>query len=259
MRRLALALFLAVTASAAQAAPRKAAPASPEVRGLSSSDPAVVRESIESLGMEGTRVAAEAITARLALGLDRELTLVALDALGILQHKPASEVVAPLARHRDATVRLRAVQTLIALEPKDARETLERGLDDLDPRVRAECARALARLGNRGSLPVLFRALDAGQLEAALAIAAHGDEAAIRKLATYLGRVPFAAMTEALAQVLGRADLERRLRLDVVSRLVELATPEVKYFFEDVADSLPGSADDPVKRAVRDAAFRIVD
>lgn len=261
MRKLALGLAVSLLSSTALAAPKKApvqAPP-PEIAGLDADDAVIVRESIESLGMLGTPAAAEAIAARLSRGLPRDLTLVALDALGILQQRVAVPVVEKLTRHRDETIRLRALQTLVALDAPLLRGTLERGLDDPSAEVRAECVQALVRHGHRSSVPVLFRALDAGELGAALPIAVHGDDAAVRRLSSYLGRVPFTAMAEPMARALAREDLERRLRLDLVGRLVELATPEIKYFLEDLAGTLPGPSNDPVKRAVSDAAFRIVD
>src|SRR5690606_26782981 len=95
MRKLALGLAVSLLSSTALAAPKKApvqAPP-PEIAGLDADDAVIVRESIESLGMLGTPAAAEAIAARLSRGLPRDLTLVALDALGILQQRVAVPVV----------------------------------------------------------------------------------------------------------------------------------------------------------------------
>lgn len=235
------------------------ASASP-LEALSSNDADEVREAIEELSLSGDPEAARAIRSLLEGGLPRALTESAIDALVMLEDKESLPLLLALANHRDTSVRMRALEAATILGPAPQLEQIFlRALEENEPKVRAIAIQGLVRHGSKASLPTLERALARRDYAAAEAIAQLGAEANIRPLIALAGRVPLDELRGAFAVILKRAELGERLRLDALSALVELATPEVKYFLEDLAPTLPGGARDRVRRAVNDAAFRIMD
>ena len=101
-----------------------------------------------------------------------------------LQQVPAGKSLIPeLLRHRDRIVRVNAAK-LVADHPNagDFREIVL-ALEDSDPGVRRDCARALGQLGNPAALKPLFRLLSDDnwfvRAEAAIALGKIGDARAI--------------------------------------------------------------------------------
>lgn len=252
-RALFLCAFIAIVGSAPRAG------ASPSAA-LESGNADVVREAIEELSLTGDPAAAEAIRGLLERGLPRALTESAIDALVMLEDRASLPLLLSLSRHRDVSIRTRALEAASILGPTPGLEqALLRALEENTREVRAVAVRGLMRHGSKAAVPTLQRALERREYAAAGAIAQLGDEPAIRQLIALLGRAPFDELRGAFEVILKRAELGERLRLDALSALVELATPEVKYFLEDLAPTLPGGARDRVRRAVSDAAFRIMD
>ena len=228
--------------------------------GLESGNAEEVRGAIEELSLTGSPEAAAAIRARLERGLPLALTESAIDALVMLEDRDSLDLLVRLTRHRDASVRKRALEASSILGTSERVEPiLLRALEERDPAVRRVALGGLKRLATTRSLPILERALEKREFGAAEIIAKVGEEEQVRPLIGLLGRVPFEDLRGAFETILKRAELGERLRLDALSALVELATPEVKYFLEDLAPTLPGGARDRVRRAVSDAAFRILD
>ncbi len=106
-----------------------------------------------------------------------------LAAIALEQVPAVKSLTIELLRHRDRIVRVNAAK-LVADQPKagDFREIV-RALEDPDPDIRRDCARALGRLGNPAALKPLFRLLSDDnwfvRAEAATALGKIGDARAI--------------------------------------------------------------------------------
>lgn len=216
-----------------------------------------IRLGIETLGLSPTPRAADALAARVRRGLPPALLEAALSTFGAMQQPTSVSVVLELALHRDAGVRAKAIEVLGTLGGQEAITAMRRGLDDASPVVRVAAVRALNAAQDRGSVPVLMRAFDRGVLEAAEAIGHLGNAEEVRALLGHLGIAPFETIMPGLAEALVRADLPQRVRLDIVARITELGTENARRFFEQLQPTLPGPANDPVRRAVSDAILRI--
>ncbi len=216
-----------------------------------------VRLGIETLGLVPSPRAADALAARIRRGLPFDLLEDALTTLGAMQQRSSLPVVLELTRHRHGHVRAKAIATLGAIGGSDAVVAIRRGLDDPDRQVRIAAVRAMSAASDRTGVMMLMRAFDRGLLEAAEAIGHLGSPEEVRALLGHLGIVPFDTLMPGLGEALRRSDLPQRLRLDIVARLTELATQNVRVFFEMLLPTLPGPANDPVKRAINDAILRI--
>ncbi len=164
-----------------------------------------------------------------------------------------------LTTHRNAAIRAKAAQGVASLKPRGAAQSLALALGDADAQVRAAAAVGLGQLGARGSVDRLFLALEHGVLEASTSIGQLASAAEITRLLGYLGRLAFDGLSPALGEILARADVPERSKLDVVARLAELATSGAKMFLQDYVAALPPGAGGAVRRAAEDAAMRIVD
>lgn len=216
-----------------------------------------VQLGIETLGLAPSARGAVALVARARRGLPPDLLLAAISTLGAMQQREAIPFLVELSRHRRANVRGRALESLASIGGNEAKVALRRGLDDADAEVRVAAVRGIGSVGDTEALPLLVRAFDRGVYEAGDALGALGGADEVRFLVGHLGHAPLQVLLPGLGEALGRADLPQRLRLDVVARLTELATVEVRTFFESIAPSLPGPNGDPVRRAVADAIVRI--
>lgn len=256
MRRVGMALFsvlLAATSVAGAQRGRGNAEVTQAIELLDATDPDQVRGAIESLGLLGDPRGVEPIARRIRRGLPPEILDSAIDALTVLGRPEAGPVLFELASHRRPEVRVRAIQAIAATRPRGADRVLASALGDGDSTVRAAAASALGEVGATSSVDALFLALDRRVPEAAPAIGRVARPADVTRFLGYLGRLSFDLVTPALREMLQRTDLAERSRLEIVHRLGELATPEVRAFLEQVVDSLPPA----VRRAAEDAIGRI--
>jgi len=229
---------------------------------LQSNDPAQIRSGIEAMGLIGNRRVIDPLAARIRAGLPTELLGAAVDTLMVLSRPEAGPILFELTTHRRPEIRLKAVQAIVASEPRGADRALITALSDMDPRVRAAAALGLGERGATSAVDPLFHALDRHVTEASTAIGQIANPAQIDRLLEYLGRLRFDALTPALSEVLARDDVPRAKKLDVIAKLSELATPEVKQFLQDYVASLPEprrGRPDPVREAAEDAILRIAD
>jgi hypothetical protein len=244
---------------------REEAPAavSPElaaaVAQLASSDEAVIQQGIEALGLAGTPDVVEPLAARIRRGLPPELLEMAVDTLIITGQASAGPVLITLVAHRRPEIRLKAVQGIASIKPRGAEQSLTLALGDSDPQVRAAAAVGLGAVGARGSVDQLFLALEHGVLEASTSIGQLATPAEAMRLLGYLGRLAFDAISPGLGELLARADLPDRTKLDLIARLAELATGGTKTFLQEFVAALPPTDRGPVRRAAEDAAMRIAD
>lgn len=221
---------------------------------VQSSDADSVQLGLETLGARGEARAVAPIAERIRSGLPSELTQFAVTTLGMIGRPEAGPVLIELLSHRQAEVRLAAVEAIAATEARGGGAALVRALDDMDGRVRSAAALGLGQLGHRPAVDTLFTALDRNVLEAATAIGQLATPEHLDRLTANLGRVPFDVLTPAFNELFARRDFAERAKLELVGRLAELATPQVKTYLTDLADQLPNGR---VKAAATDAAERI--
>lgn len=228
---------------------------------LAGSDPAALEEALMELVQVGSPDAVEAIANRIRRGLPRPLVVPFVETLGVLRHPSAGPVLVEVAVvHRHPDVRVAAIRALQACRPAGAADAVRERLGDPAPMVRAAAAVTLGALRDREAVDPLFRALDRQLYEAAPALASIVQDAEIPQLTGYLGRLPFDVMSPALTELLAREDVSERRKLDLIAQLQELGTSEVKYFLEQLADSIPATGRDArVRQAALDASLRIVD
>lgn len=226
---------------------------------LDSSEPDEIRAGIEALATVGTAGAVEPLAARVRRGLPADLLDLAVETLGVLGRPEAGPVLFQLSNHRRADVRLAAVSAITACRPDGASGALVSALSDADPRVRGAAATGLGQVGARDAIDTLFLALDRGVLEAASSIGQLATDAAVTRLLTYLGRIPFDGVAPAFDEVFARDDLGDAPKLEVIARLEELATAEVRSYLSALVDSYPPGSSSPVPAAAQQAIGRIAE
>jgi HEAT repeat protein len=201
---------------------------------LASANRDEVEAGIQSLGLVGTAAAVDPLIARIKKGLPPDLLETALFTLMALGQPSAGPLLVELSTHRRPEVRLRAVEAIAAIKPPGAEGALLSALSDSHPKVRSAAASALGEVGAHDAIEVLFHALDRGNLEASPAIGKVVKSDQAPRLLDYVGKVPFRSLGPALAEVLKRKDITDDIKLSVVGRLQEVATPEVKAFLGDL-------------------------
>lgn len=224
---------------------------------LDSSDRDQVQAAIESFGLLGSPAAIRPLATRIRAGLPPDLLSVAVDTLTVLGHRDAGPILFELSSHRRPEIRLLAVQGIQACNPPGADRALVAALSDASPEVRALAATTLGELNARSAVESLFLAFEHHVAEAGPALARLVDQEGARRLLGYLGTEPFATLRPILFSLLTRTDLPSRVRLDIIARVSELATAEVRALLEEVVSDGELSTRDPVRRAAEDAAGRI--
>jgi HEAT repeat protein len=217
---------------------------------MDSGKPKDIEAGIQTLGLLGTKDAVEPLATRIRQGLPADLLDQAITTLMALSQPNAGPILFELAAHRRPEIRLRAVEAIAATNPPGAEQALIAGLSDSDTKVRSAAATGLGEIGTKNSLEKLFLALDRGNFEASGAIGkivAPGD---VKRLVGYLGQLPFHSLGPALAQVLQRKDVPENAKLEIVVRLEEVGTPEVKGYLGDLVSSAGEALTPTVSRAL---------
>jgi len=216
-----------------------------------------VQTAIQSLGMLGSPAAVEPLSERIRDGLAPDLLEAAIDTLTVLGRAEAGPVLFELSTHRRPEVRVRAVQAIAACRPRGADRALATALSDASPDVRSAAARGLGEIGATSAIDSLFLAFDRDVPEAGPALGRLARPEHVARILESLGRVPFDQMRTVLSELLARRDLPSRAKIDVITRLAELATAEVRSFFQEFLAAAALPANDPVRRAAEDAITRI--
>jgi HEAT repeat protein len=238
----------AAAKSGAQAKPAKAAAKRKKAAGADKPNPAIenakgmmgsskrenVEAGIQSLGLLGTAEAVEPLAERIRQGLPPDLLETAIVTLMALGQPNAGAVLHELSMHRRPEVRLRAIEAIAATNPPGAERTLTAALSDADTRVRSAAAVGLGEIHASSAVEKLFLALDRGNMEASGAIGKIIAPTDVPRLSGYLGQVPFRNLGPALAEVLQRTDVAEKSKLEIVARLQEVGTPEVKGYLGDL-------------------------
>jgi hypothetical protein len=258
------------TASAkgsAKAREKKEAPISPQAKAaietakrlMASGKPKDVEAGIQSLGLLGTKEAVEPLAARIRDGLPPDLLEAAIVTLMALSQPNAGPILFELTAHRRPQIRLRAIEAIAASHPPGAEQALSAALSDDDTKVRSAAAVGLGDLGAKSALERLFLALDRGNLEASGAIGKVIAANDVHRLVSYLGKLPFHHLGPALAQVFLRPDVAESAKLEIVTRLEEVGTAEVKGYLGDLVTSSGQALAPNVSRALLHAMQEIAD
>jgi HEAT repeat protein len=225
---------------------------------LSSSDHDEIETGIQSLGLIGSAAAVGPLVDRVRLGLPPDLLEISIVTLMALGQPQAAPLFFELIEHRRPEIRVRAIEAIVALKPQGAEPFLQKALADQNPQVRSAAALALGELKATSSVELLFQALDHGNFEASVAIGQALRSDHVPRLLGYLGTVPFHSLAPALTEILQRKDISERDKLNVVSRVQDVGTREVKNYFGDVmratGDKLPANVSRAVLRAMQEIA-----
>lgn len=248
-----LALFALIAASP-RAADAQEMSFDDAVELVQTSDADSIRLGLETLGARGEARAVAPIAERIRSGLPTEIAEFAVTTLGVLGRREAGPVLIEMLSHRAPAVRLAAVEAIAAVKPRGGREALVAALDDMQPSVRTAAALGLGQLGEPQAVDTLLVALRRDIFEAAQAIGQLATPAHMDELFEFVGTMPFDVLAPAFNELIARDDFPSRAKIDVIGRLAELATAQVKTYLTELADQLP---DGRVKSAALEAAERI--
>lgn len=229
------------------------------VAALNANDHDKVEYGIQNIGMRGDSAGVKPLAERIRRGLPEDLLELSIMTLLALGQPSAGPVLFELAMHRRPKIRALAIETIAAIKPPGAEGVLVAALSDNDEEVRAKAAVGLGEIGAAGSMETLFRALDRGVLDASEAIGKVITAKRVTHLLDYLNKIPLHSLGPALITVLGRSDVDTKAKLTIVSRLEEMATPEVKNHLVDFLAKYGETAPKAVIRAVRNTIQQIPD
>jgi hypothetical protein len=224
---------------------------------LRSRDHDEIMVAIQSLGLLGNARAVEPLSERIRDGLAPDLLESAIDTLTVLGRAEAGPILFELTSHRRPEVRVRAIVAIAATRPRGADRALVSALSDSAPAVRGAAATAIGELNIVSAVDSLFLAFDRGIPEAGPALGRLARPEHISRILQNLGRVPFPQMRAVIEPLLDQRNLPARSRLDVVARLGELATGEVRLFLEEWTRNSSMPAGDPIRRAAEAVIARI--
>lgn len=215
-----------------------------------------VQMALEAAVVYGKPAVVPLIVERVSMGLPPPLLDLALDALSLVPHKDAEQLLTRLVRHRRRSVRVKAIKALAATGGKGASKTLAAALADMDERVRVAAVEGLGELGNRSALDKLFVAFDRGIPGAPAAIGKLATAKHLRRISGYTGNVPFGQMRPMWDGMLERKDLKAKDKLRIVAMVEELGTPQAREYLTALGNSLPAGK---LRSAALSAADRIVE
>jgi HEAT repeat protein len=258
LRSLLLGALLVSAATAHAAESKSRMPSMKELQAeLDSGDQARVQQAIERLAARKRPDSAQALIAFVRAGQPDALCDRAIAALGAVGSPEAMPLLAELSRHRRPAARVAALTAAAAIPGEPADALLTAGLRDSDPAVRGQSARLLGERGTRSAAPLLFRALERGVPEAAAAIGRLGDAAAVARMHGLLGKLALQTLLEGYERFLARADLDEASKLDIVTRLGEVAGPAVKRFLEQQLAAGVAARAPRLASALKETAKRI--
>jgi len=216
-----------------------------------------VETGIQSLGLLGIPQAVDPLVARIREGLPPELLELAVTTLMALGQPNAGPVLYELTTHRRGDIRRHAIEAIAVARPASSEPILLTALSDDDTQVRSAAAIALAEVGSPRAVDRLFLALDRGNGEASVAIGKLVAPKSVGRLSDYLGQVPFHHMGPALEIVIARRDVPESEKVDLIARLEEVGTPEVRGYLANLLATSGASLSPAVKRAIDRAIQQI--
>jgi hypothetical protein len=218
---------------------------------MSSADPDVVIEAIQTLGATEAISAVSEILALLKTGPRSDITDAILFTLGTLPHEDAEPVLIEYLNHRRADARIAAILALENYKGETVTMALEAALADSDRQVRASAAMTLGKRGSKRSVPILFKAFERGVVEAAIAIGQVGSEDDAKHLTRYLGKEDIKILLAGFEEFLKRDDFPEEAKLSILNRLFDLAGPEVWRFAVTYKATFPPDTDENENRVYK--------
>jgi HEAT repeat protein len=224
---------------------------------LHASDVERVILGIDSLTAIGTPEVIPPLVELLRAGPPDRVTDYTVEKLGIIGQPAAIDELEELLQHRRPAVRQATIQALAQIHDPRVRPLIETGLHDSDPEVRGRAARALGEISARPSVPLLFRAFERGVPEAAESIGKLGDGATAvssdaawdredphttthpHTLAMWLGRTPLSVLLRGFEGYLNRNDIPVTVKEQIIIRLEQQASAQVRDFLQRWVASLP--------------------
>lgn len=205
---------------------------------ISSLEPTVFSEGLTRFSSSKRKTASawKALTSRIARGLSPEQLNQTLEVIAESETAQCAPTLERLHQHRRPEVRKQALDALVLCAPKVSGPRLKQGLDDLDKDVRMSAALALGQIQYHEAVPTLFAALDLGLLEAVYGLAQNINANEADRFLTYLGKVPLEMMGQAISSLLTRTDLPVKTRLEAVSKLEVMATPQARNVLESFVE-----------------------
>jgi len=222
---------------------------------LESGDEARMLGALGEIATARDAAAAPLVEALLVRGANADVTVKAIEAAGALKKPSSSAAIAPYVRHRTPAVRRAAVKGLLKTGGPDATKTLRRALRSRDAMVRGVAATGLGTLGDKESVPLLFKALAHNVGEAASSIGQLCEKKQCEDFAALTGKHPFDIMSSGFDQILFRPakEMPDDDKIKIVGRLRELGTKEAGKYLADVQGRWPAEWSKRVKQAIDSA------
>lgn len=246
-------------AAAGNARPQETLNLREATEALHSNDVDRVIQGIDSLTVIGGPQVVPPLVELLRSGPPDRITDYTVEKLGIIGQPAAIEELSNLLRHRRSSVRQASVQALAQIRDDRVRPLIESALHDSDSSVRGQAAGALGEIGAHQSVELLFHAFERGVPEAAESIgrlgepnsAVSADAAHDREdprttthhhtLAQWLGRAPLSVVLRGFEQYLNRRDVPANIKEQIIVRLEQQASAQVRDFLQRWVSSLPAT------------------
>src|SRR5690606_29643782 len=166
-----------------------------------------------------------------------------------------SASIAPYLKHRNARLRIAAARALSKTGGPDSVKALRQCLRSSDAALREACAEGLGQLSDPIAVGDLFLALERGLGAAAMAIGRLCDDAGCLKLADRLGKLPFEAMGQGLAEAILRTDarVSSATKVELIARIANLRTPQAAALLRGTKSRFPAKGDRGVAAALESA------
>jgi HEAT repeat protein len=249
----------AATAAAGNARPQETLSMREAVEALHSNDPDRVIQGVLALTVISSPAVIPPLVELLHSGPPDRVTDEVVAKLGIIGQPAAIEELSNLLHHRRPAVREAAIHSLSQIHDDRVRPLIESGLHDSDHGVRGQAAEALGDIGARQSVGLLFRAFERGVPEAAESIGRLGEASVAvstnaawdrddpratahpHTLAMWLGRMPLSVLLRGFERFLNRNDVPVAVKEQIVVRLEQQASAQVRDFLQRWVQSLPAA------------------
>ncbi len=227
------------------------------VEALHATDPERVIQGVDALTVLGGAQVIPPLVELLRAGPSDRITDYVVEKLGIIGQPAAIEELTNLLHHRRASVRQAAVNALAQIRDDRVRPLVESGLHDSESAVRGQAATALGEIGASQSVELLFHAFERGVPEAAESIGRLGEASTAvsseatwdhedprttrhrHTLAMWLGRAPLSVLLRGFERYLNRRDVPVAVKEQIVVRLEQQASAQVREFLQRWVSSLP--------------------
>lgn len=219
---------------------------------LESKDEARMIAALELAAEAEDPAAAPLVKPLLEKGASSEVIVKAIETAGALKQPSLSAAVASYVKHRSEAVRRAAVKALLKTKGPDAVKALRKALHSQDAQVRGTAASGLGSLGDKDSVPLLFKALEHKVHESAAAIGQLCTPKQCEDFAALTGKHPFDVMSSGFDQILFRPEKEmpEDQKIRVVGRLRELGTKDAGKYLADVQGRWPEDWSKRVKQSI---------